>query len=137
MPGFAVGKPTRFTLRESVVERLRAAIAEGDIAPGTRLVEVEPSESQRCSPPCSAQHQRCDPSDDDGCGEDPARASSGKLRLRSLQPPAPRCTAAEPPSTRAARRPEPPCSPDASCSADRTQAKALHAAVDRHFRSSG
>ena len=42
---FPVGHATRFTLRESVVDRLKAAITEGSLAPGTHLAEVELSDA--------------------------------------------------------------------------------------------
>jgi DNA-binding GntR family transcriptional regulator len=45
MTVFSIGRATRFTLRESVTDRLRTAIGEGTLAPGTHLAEVELSGS--------------------------------------------------------------------------------------------
>jgi DNA-binding GntR family transcriptional regulator len=42
---FPVGRATRFTLRESVADNLRAAIADGTVGVGVHLAEVELSES--------------------------------------------------------------------------------------------
>jgi DNA-binding GntR family transcriptional regulator len=50
MTVFSIGRATRFTLRESVTDRLRTAIGEGTLAPGTHLAEVELSGSLGVSP---------------------------------------------------------------------------------------
>lgn len=42
---FPVGRATRFTLRESVIDRLRSSVADGSLRPGTHLAEVDLSES--------------------------------------------------------------------------------------------
>lgn len=45
MTAFPLGRATRFTLRESVMERLRSAIGDGTLAAGTHLAEVDLSSS--------------------------------------------------------------------------------------------
>ena len=42
---FPVGRATRYTLRESVIDRLRGCVADGTLRAGTHLGEVELSES--------------------------------------------------------------------------------------------
>lgn len=45
MAVFPVGRATRFTLRESVIDQLRIAIGDGTLAAGTHLAEVDLSSS--------------------------------------------------------------------------------------------
>jgi DNA-binding GntR family transcriptional regulator len=42
---FPVGRATRFTLRESVIDRVRGCVVDGTLRGGTHLAEVELSES--------------------------------------------------------------------------------------------
>lgn len=45
MTVFPVGRATRFTLRESVIDRVRSSVVDGTLAGGTHLAEVELSVS--------------------------------------------------------------------------------------------